>query len=61
MASDKAGTRIMAIILATLVQVEGWPVDHKLEARDFANVGEIGLRVLGEYRHRVAAEVEFTI
>ena len=48
MASDKTGTRIMAIILATLVQVEGWPVDHKIEARDFANAREVGLRVLGQ-------------
>jgi hypothetical protein len=30
-------------------QVEGWPFDHKIEARNFANAREIGLRVLGEY------------
>jgi hypothetical protein len=61
----KTGTTVMAIIFATVVRVEAakggfGPVDHKIEARDFANLREISLGLLGEYRHRVAGEGEFT-
>jgi hypothetical protein len=36
-------------------------VDHKLEPRDFANVREIGVGLVGEDRHRAVGESEFAI
>lgn len=34
------------------------PIDYKIEPRDFANVREIGVGLLGEDRHRAAGESE---